>query len=493
MSSPLSSQREAGASPYAVLNWLVVAAFVVILNETVMVNAIPRLMAQFDVTESAGQWLSTAFMLTMAVVIPTTGWILQRFTTRQTFAAAMATFIAGTVLAAAAPTFGVLIAARVVQATGTAVMIPLLMTTLMTIVPEHDRGRVMGNVTLAISVAPALGPTVAGVILQVASWRWLFLVMLPIAAVITVAALRKLTDVGETKPGSLDVPSLLLAALGFGSLVFGLSALGPEAAAPTSPWLLIGGGLAVVAVFAWRQRRRVRHPDGPLLDLRTLAHATYAKAIVLQACAFLTMMGAMILLPLTLQDLRGLSALSTGLLVAPGGLAMGLAGPRVGRAYDRVGARPLMIPGSIAVVAGLAALSMLAATGPLPLVVAAHLVLMVGLATLMAPAFTLGLGALPMELYSHGSSLLGATQQVAAAIGTAVSVAVLAGRSASLSAAGAAPDVAYAGGVAWAFGAAALIGLVTVALAVSMPNRPAAPAESSADEEDAERTSTVEA
>ena len=331
MSSPLSSQREAGASPYAVLNWLVVAAFVVILNETVMVNAIPRLMAQFDVTESAGQWLSTAFMLTMAVVIPTTGWILQRFTTRQTFAAAMATFIAGTVLAAAAPTFGVLIAARVVQATGTAVMIPLLMTTLMTIVPEHDRGRVMGNVTLAISVAPALGPTVAGVILQVASWRWLFLVMLPIAAVITVAALRKLTDVGETKPGSLDVPSLLLAALGFGSLVFGLSALGPEAAAPTSPWLLIGGGLAVVAVFAWRQRRRVRHPDGPLLDLRTLAHATYAKAIVLQACAFLTMMGAMILLPLTLQDLRGLSALSTGLLVAPGGLAMGLAGPRVGR------------------------------------------------------------------------------------------------------------------------------------------------------------------
>ncbi|QWC84671.1 multidrug efflux MFS transporter [Nocardioidaceae bacterium] len=471
---------EAVGSPYAVLRWLVVAAFVVILNETVMVNAIPRLMVQFEVSESAAQWLSTAFMLTMAVVIPATGWFLQRFTTRQAFAAAMGTFIAGTVLAAAAPTFGVLIAARVVQASGTAVMIPLLMTTLMTIVPAHDRGRVMGNVTLAISVAPALGPTVAGVVLQVASWRWLFLVMLPIAVAIAVVSLRKLTDVGETKPGSLDVPSLVLAALGFGSLVFGLSALGPEASSPVPPWMLIVAGLAVVGGFAWRQQSRVRHPNGPLLDLRTLAYATYSKAIVLQAFAFLTLMGAMILLPLTLQDLRGLSPLATGLLVAPAGLAMGLAGPRVGRAYDRVGARPLMVPGSIAVVVGLAGLSLLAASGPLPLVVGAHLVLMIGLACLMTPAFTLGLGALPQPLYSHGSSLLGTAQQVAAALGTAVSILVLSARSASLSAGGASPDDAYAGGVAWAFGAAAVLGLITIALAVSMPNRPSSDAEHSA-------------
>lgn len=146
---------------YGVLRWLVAATFVVILNETTMVNAIPALMADFDIDASAAQWLTTVFMLTMAVVIPTTGWLLQRLRTRQVFGLAMATFCAGTLLAGLAPTFEVLILARVVQAGGTAVMLPLLMTTLMSVVHEEDRGRVMGNVTLAISVAPALGPTVS--------------------------------------------------------------------------------------------------------------------------------------------------------------------------------------------------------------------------------------------------------------------------------------------------------------------------------------------
>ena len=166
---------------YSVLRWLVLATFIVILNETIMINAIPRLMVQFEVSARSAQWLSTSFMLTMAVVIPVTGWFLQRVTTRAAFATAMLVFCAGTLLAALAPVFPVLLAARVVQATGTAVMMPLLMTTLMTVVPEHDRGRVMGNVTLAMSVAPALGPAVSGVVLEWLSWRWIFGIVLPIA------------------------------------------------------------------------------------------------------------------------------------------------------------------------------------------------------------------------------------------------------------------------------------------------------------------------
>ena len=169
-----------------ILRVLVGATFVVILNETIMVNAIPRLMVELDVTARSAQWLSTAFMLTMAVVIPVTGWFLQRVTTRQAFLTAMTVFLTGTLLAALAPVFWVLVVGRVVQAAGTAVMLPLLMTTLMTIVPEHDRGRVMGNVMLAISVAPGLGPAVSGVVLQfalvaLALRRW----SLPVAAVIT--------------------------------------------------------------------------------------------------------------------------------------------------------------------------------------------------------------------------------------------------------------------------------------------------------------------
>jgi DHA2 family lincomycin resistance protein-like MFS transporter len=160
------------AADMAVLRWLVGATFIVILNETIMANALPKLQEEFGVSERASQWLTTAFLLTMAVVIPITGWFLQRVTTRQAFGLAMATFCTGTLIAALAPTsmFWVLIAGRIVQASGTAVMMPLLMTTLMSVVPASDRGRVMGNVTLAMSVAPAMGPAVSGLILQFLRW-----------------------------------------------------------------------------------------------------------------------------------------------------------------------------------------------------------------------------------------------------------------------------------------------------------------------------------
>ncbi len=456
-------------SPYAVLRWLVLATFVVILNETIMVNAIPRLMVDFAISARSAQWISTSFMLTMAVVIPVTGWFLQRVTTRQAFTTAMTVFLAGTVVAGAAPVFWVLILGRVTQAAGTAVMLPLLMTTLMTIVPAHDRGRVMGNVTLAISVAPALGPAVSGVILSLGSWRWLFGLVLPVALTITVASLRRLTNVGEVRPSRIDALSVVLAALGFGTFVYGLSRIGAEVSVLPAPVLVLAG-LAVVGVFVWRQVTLQRR-DAPLLDLRVLTVRTYALGIAIQSVSFLAMMGAMILLPLYLQELRGLSPLQTGLLVAPGGLAMGVLGPQVGRAFDRFGARPLVVPGAILLTVGLAVLSRVGEGTPYPLVLGGHVLLMLGLAGLFTPVFTLTLGSLPARLYSHGSSLLGTTQQVAAAIGTAVAVTVLASRSASLLAGGASESAAYVGGIRWAFGAAALIASTTVVLAFLLPSR----------------------
>ncbi len=470
MSKPTAAEAAVVPSPYAVLRWLVLATFVVILNETIMINAIPRLMVELDVSARSAQWVSTAFMLTMAVVIPVTGWFLQRVTTRQAFTTAMSVFLAGTLIAAVAPAFPVLLMGRVVQAAGTAVMLPLLMTTLMTIVPARDRGRVMGNVALAISVAPALGPAVSGLVLQFASWRWLFLLVLPVAAAITWISLRYLVDVGETRASRIDGASVALAALGFGTLVYGLSRVGAESAGGLPAPALVAGGLLVIAVFVLRQLRLQRQ-DMPLLDLRVLSHRTYAVGIAVQSVSFLAMLGAMILLPLYLQDLRGLSPLQTGLLLAPGGLAMGLLGPRVGRAFDRYGARPLVTPGAALVVIGLALLSQVGETTPYAAVLGAHVLMMLGLAGLFTPVFTLSLGALPMHLYSHGSSLLGTTQQVAAAVGTAVSVTVLSTRTTALAEGGASSSAAFAGGVQWAFGAAALIALGTLALTFLLPSR----------------------
>ena len=471
--TPATPARRAS---YPVLRWLIAATFTVILNETIMINAIPRLMADFSVSARSAQWISTAFMLTMAVVIPVTGWFLQRVSTRTAFTTAMTVFTAGTVLSAVAPAFPVLIAGRVVQAAGTAVMVPLLMTTLMTVVAERDRGRIMGNVTLAISVAPALGPTVSGLILAVAGWRWLFIAVLPVVALVTWRGLSRLENVGEPKVSRLDWLSVLMAALGFGGLVYGLSRFGEVDGGflPAPVWLL--AGLGIVLLFALRQRALVRR-SAPLLDLRVLGYRVYTLAVSMQSLAFLALLGSGILLPLYLQELRGLSPLQTGLLVAPGGLAMGLLGPVVGRLFDRFGARYLVVPGSVLVLLALLGLSRIGQDTPYVAILLLQVVLMLGIAALMTPAFTLGLGSVPSRLYSHGSSLLGTSQQVAAAVGTALTVTVLSWRERVATEGGAGPDAAYVTGVEAAFLVMAVLSVGVIVLALMLPARAVTPAE----------------
>ncbi len=466
--APALPQREA-APDYAVLRWLVGATFVVILNETIMINAIPRLMTDFAVNANAAQWLSTAFMLTMAVVIPITGWFLQRVTTKFAFGLAMGVFFTGTLLAAAAWTFPVLLVARVIQASGTAVMMPLLMTTLMAVVPVHDRGRVMGNVTLAMSVAPALGPAVSGVVLQSLSWRWIFIVVLPIAAAIGILGERRLINVGEPVAGSVDWASVVIAALGFGSLVYGLSEVGVQGD-HTIAYAALAIGVVGIGGFIWRQLV-LQRSDRPLLDLRALRIRVFSLSLGVMAIAFMAMLGSMILLQLYLQNVRDMSPLATGMLVMPGGLAMGLLGPRVGRVYDAYGARVLVIPGAIGLAAAMASFVAVDTNTPTWQILIAHVVLMVSLAALFTPVFTMGLGSLPPHLYSHGSSLLGTVQQVAGAMGTALVVTVMTSRATALVGDGAGAVEASLGGMRWAFAVAAALSLGVLALVLLLPAR----------------------
>ena len=454
-----------------ILRVLVGATFVVILNETIMVNAIPHLMHEFGVTARSAQWLSTAFMLTLAVVIPATGWLLQRYTTRQVFTLAMGLFTTGTVLAMLSWSFPVLLGARIVQASGTAVMMPLLMTTLLTVVPMERRGKVMGNVTLVIAVAPALGPAVSGVLLQLGSWRFIFAVTVPIAAAMFVFGLRTLVNVGETAAGSLDLPSLVLTAFGFGGFVYGLSQLGadPDAGGlPAGPTIVVG--LLVLAAFVWRQLLLQRR-GAPLLDLRTLSNRTFAVSLALMCSAFMSLMGAMIVLPMYLQSVKGNTALATGLLLMPGGIVMGLLGPVVGSMFDRVGARALVVPGSFLLLAALAGMATVGVDTSPYQVMGLHVLMSIGLALIFTPIFTAGLSDLPPHLYSHGSAILGTLQQVAAAIGTAVIVTILSVRSTTLGEQGADQVTALAGGIRWGLAFAAVAGVVVVVLAFFTPRK----------------------
>ncbi|WP_117212744.1 MDR family MFS transporter [Allorhizocola rhizosphaerae] len=474
LDSPAKSATTTSGRTPPVIRLLVLATFIVILNETIMINAIPNLMGALNITEQTAQWLSTAFMLTMAAVIPITGWFLQRVSTRSAYATAMGLFLLGTALAIAAPSFELLLGARIIQASGTAVMMPLLMTTLMHVVPEHDRGRVMGNVTLAISVAPAMGPAISGVILNFGSWRLLFAVVLPIAALITWGGMKQLKNVGEPQVSTIDWFSVVLAALGFGGLVYGLSRFqGGNIGLATG---IVLAGLAAIAVFVFRQLS-LQKLGTPLMDLRTFKHRTYTIALILMSVAFMAMLGSMILLPLYLQNLRGLSALETGLLVMPGGLAMGLLGPTVGRLFDRFGGRVLVIPGAIAITLALAGFTQVSMTMPYWQLLGLHAVLMVALAATFTPVFTLGLGAVPPHLYSHGSSILGTLQQVAAAFGTALVITVMGVRADSLKAEGVAVAAANLDGMRLAFIVGVVLSVAVIITALLLPARAASNAE----------------
>lgn len=457
--------------PGRLIALLVGAAFVVILNETIMGVALPQLMAEFGVTAATAQWLTTAFLLTMAVVIPISGFLLTRLPLRTVFVLAMSSFTLGTLTAATAPVFEVLVAGRVVQAVGTALMMPLLMTTILTIVPAERRGQMMGTISIVISVAPAVGPTISGIVLDQLSWRWIFWLVLPIAVLALVLGATWVRNVTEPQRVPIDVPSVLLSALAFGGLIYGLSSLGESAAGetPVAPWVPVALGAVALALFV---RRQLRLRERALLDLRAFVTPTFSIAVALVAVSMMALFGTLILLPIYLQDVLGLSTLRTGLLLLPGGLTMGLLAPFVGRLFDRVGPRPLVASGAaVASTALWVMATQLDAQTTSGTVIAVHVLLSVGLALMFTPLLTSALGSLPQHLYSHGSAIVGTVQQVAGAAGTALFVTVMTRQSTAAISAGSDPVQGLAEGVHAAFlwGGVISAAAVLVALLVRRP------------------------
>lgn len=453
--------------------WLLLAAtFVVILNETIMSVALRPLMVDLHVDARTGQWLTTAFMLTMAVVIPITGFLLQRFNTRPMYIAAMTAFSLGTLLAALAPNFEILLVARIIQACGTATMMPLLMTTLMTLVPAASRGRTMGNVSIVISVAPAIGPTISGVILSALSWRWMFWFVLPISVGMLIYGFIRMKNVTEPKRVPIDVPSIILSAFGFGGLIYGLSRIGAadpamsaaeQASSNAGMWVALGVGVLGLALFITRQLLLQRR-DRALLDLRTFRAPIFSVAIIMMALSTAALFGVIILLPIYMQQVLGMQPLETGLLLLPGGLLMGLLAPFVGRLYDRFGPRPLTIPGATLVSAVMWLLTTVTDHTPFAFLLTAHILLSIGLALLFTPLFTAGLGAVKPSLYSHGSAIVGTVQQVAGAAGTALFITVMAVQTANLTGTHSA-NAAAAGGVSAAFLVGAILSMFVIVAA----------------------------
>lgn len=407
--------------------WLLLGAcFIAVVNETVMGVATAPLMREFSITAAQAQWLTTAYMLTMSIIIPMTGLVIQRFSTRTLFIAAMAVFTLGTLIAALAPGFTLLLAGRVVQAAGTAVLSPLVMTTIATLAPAGQRGRLMGRVTVVFASAPAFGPVLAGFVLQWLSWRWLFIIMLPIALVTFVVGAWLMPNVGVRRFARIDALSIVLSGFAFGGIVYGLSAVGSLAVgAPTlPPWIPLTVGLIGLACFGWRQVALQRE-DRALLDLRVFARPTFARSTVVFVASSISLFGVLFLLPLYAQNVLGLSPLITGLIVLPGSIVSAALAPLVGRLVDARGGRGVLVAGTAVTALSLWSMLLFGEHTPLAQLFATNLVMNIGLSGVFTPIYAMALGSLPANLASHGSATLNTVQQLAAAAGTAMLVTLM--------------------------------------------------------------------
>ncbi|SEQ94916.1 MDR family MFS transporter [Arthrobacter sp. OV608] len=446
---------------------LVISAFVVILNETIMSVALPSLMVDLQITASTAQWLTTGYLLTMAIVIPLTGYLIARFPLRRVYLTAMTLFSIGTLIAALAPGFEILLAGRIVQASGTAVMLPLLYTTVLRIVPPTHRGRMIGVISIVIAVAPAIGPTISGIILSALDWRWMFWLVLPVAVLSLALGAIWVRNITETHRLGFDALSVVLSALAFGGLIYGLSSVGEAASghAPVPVWIPLAAGAVALVAFVLRQLR-LQRSDSALLDLRTFRSRPFTLSVILIFILMGTLFGTLVLIPIYLQQVLGLDTLAVGLMLLPGGLLMGAVAPVVGSLFDRFGPAPLMIPGIAAVALALWGMTIFDADTSVPWVIAVHMTLNLGLGFTITPLFTSALGSLPASLYPYGSATTGTVQQVAGAAGTALFVTLMSVQVAAQLEDGATAVQAAVAGVHSAFLVGAIVATAAVVLAL---------------------------
>ncbi|MDF2921846.1 MAG: EmrB/QacA subfamily drug resistance transporter [Paenibacillaceae bacterium] len=421
---------------------MILGAFIAILNQTIMTVALPELITDFHIAASTAQWLTTGYMLVNGVLIPITAYLMQRFTTRELFLASMLSFLAGSVIAGAAPGFEVLLVGRLIQAAGAGIIMPLLMNVVLVIIPEQKRGGVMGLIGLSTVLAPAVGPVYAGFMLDHFSWRSLFYVMVPLSVMVALLSIFYLKNVTKRLYPKLDGMGMAVSTLGFGTLLYGFSRAG--AAGWSSPEVIVAlaVGVCALVLFSVSQLRS----DNPLLDLRSFRYNMFSLTTIINIVATIVMYSDMILLPIYLQNMRQYSAFDTGILMLPGALLMGLLMPLSGKLFDRFGAKWLSISGiAITIVTTAGFMSLTDSTGYL------YLMLMsagrrIGMALFLMPITTAGLNQLPPALHAHGTAISNTVKQVAGAIGTALLVTILSNRTEShamkLGAAGTIPDQA---------------------------------------------------
>lgn len=465
--------------PYGIIAILFTGAFVAFFNQTLLNIALPEIMADFGIKAATAQWLVTGYMLVNGILIPASAYFIQRFSNRSVFIVAMSLFSLGTLIAGLAPVFSMLLIGRLLQASGAALMMPLLMNVMLVAFPVEKRGTAMGYFGLVMVVAPAIGPTLSGYIVQNYDWRVLFFIVLPVALIPLLLGIFKLKNLTfQNREISLDRFSLVLSSLGFGGILYGFSSAGTLGWSNPVVYVTITVGLVSLALFVRRQLKL----DEPLLQIRIYKYPMFALSSIISVVLSMSMFSAMILMPIYIQTIKGISPINSGLLMLPGALLMGVMSPITGRLFDKWGAKVLAIPGLSLVVITTYLFSQLSLDTSYWQIMLIYTVRMLGISLVMMPVMTNGLNTLPMKAYPHGTAINNTLQQVSGAIGSAFLITLMNTRTESaageLMAQGTAlesiENLAMLEGINFSFFVSTFIALTALVLAlfIKKPNRP---------------------
>lgn len=388
-----------------------------VLNQTLLSPALPAIMADTQVDATTVQWLTSAYSLVEAVVIPLSAYLIGRFPTKKLFIFGMSIFAIGSFLAAIAPVFAVLLLGRMCQAVATGIAMPMVFTVILLIFPREKRGSAMGIVSLAIGFAPAIGPSISGLLVDSVGWRALFLLVCALAIVIVLFAIFLLESYGEFEPTSFDKPSVVLCSLGLLSLLYGLSSI-TSAEVIALPLALIVVGVILLIFFVRRQLKL----EVPLLKVSILKTRNYALTVGIVAGLQAALVGTGVLLPIYLQNLLGISALETGIIMLPGAVIGAILGYFAGRWFDKFGPRKVIIPCAFILLLGGCGLIAFSLDTPIPFIIAVYTCLSVGITGTITPINTWGINSLDNSVIQHANALSNTLNQVGASLGTAILV-----------------------------------------------------------------------
>ena len=401
---------------------MMAGTFIIVLNQTLLSPVLPVFMRDFGIEATTVQWLTSGYSLVMAIVIPLSPYLLGRFGSRRLFLASMVFFIVGSLIASLASAFPMLLIGRMLQAVAAGITMPMSFTIVLLEFPLDQRGSAMGVISLIMGFAPAIGPTLSGVLVEIVGWRALFGITASFALIILVASFKVLADNRSFNPTTFDVASVLLSTVGLVALLYGLSSFSDSDNLPLIGMLVIVGAL-LLAAFAVRQTKLAV----PLLSIGILKVTRYRVSVIVSMISMSVSVGMGVLLPLYIQNLLGYSPFMTGIIMLPGAVAGALAGLAAGKLFDRKGVRICVVPGACLMFVAMMAMTLLFdARTSLVVVGVAYGCLFVGVQMLNTVAGSWGLNALANDVVQHAQAVGNTLNQVSGSLITALVISITA-------------------------------------------------------------------